>query len=99
MALRPHRAGTGQQRQHRAQVLVGEPLELAGQPHLQRLAQFVEPHQHPAFVLEADDLLLEPLEQRLRCAAGKLVPVDGGEDGLLEFLAAYVLIKRPTRQG
>jgi hypothetical protein len=58
-----------------------EPLELAGQPQLQRLAQFVEPHQHPAFVLEADDLLLEPLEEHLRGAAGNLVPVDAGDDG------------------
>ena len=66
---------------------------------MQRLAQFVEPDQHPAFVLEADDLLLEPLEEHLRRAAGNLVPVDTGEDGLLEFLAAQALIKRPTRQG
>jgi hypothetical protein len=38
----PHHARPCQQRQHRAQFLVGEPLELAGQPQLQRLAQFVE---------------------------------------------------------
>ena len=38
----PHHAGTGQQRQHRARFFVGEPLELAGQPQLQRVAQFVE---------------------------------------------------------
>ena len=38
----PHHAGTGQQRQRRAQFLVGEPLELAGQLQLQRLGQFVE---------------------------------------------------------
>ena len=53
------------------------PLELTGQPQLQRFAQFVKPRQHPAFVLERDDLLLEPLEKHLRGAAGKLVPVDG----------------------
>jgi len=57
---------------------------------LQRHTQFVETHQHPAFVLQADDLLLEPLEERLRGAAGKLVPVDAGGDGPLEFLAAQV---------
>jgi len=89
----PHHARTGQQRQHRAQFLVGEPLELAGQPQLQRLAQFVEAHQHPAFLLEADDLLLEPLEEHLRGAAGNLIPVDAGEDGLLEFLAAQILLR------
>jgi hypothetical protein len=43
----PHHAGTGQQRQHRAQFLVGEPLELDGQPQLQRLAQFVETNPAP----------------------------------------------------
>jgi hypothetical protein len=85
--------------QHRAPFLVGETLELAGQPQLQRLAQFVEPHQHPAFILEAYDLLLEPLEEPLRGAAGNLVPIDAGEDSLLEFLAAEVLMERPTPQG
>ncbi len=66
-----------------------DPLERSGQPQLLRLAECVEPHQHPAFV-EADDLLLEPLETQLCGAAGKLVRVDAGEDGLLEFLTACV---------
>lgn len=83
----PHHAGTAQQRQHRAQFLVGKPLEIAGQPQLQGLAQFIEPHQHPALVLEADDLLLEPPEEHLRGAAGNLVPIDAGEDGLHDGFA------------
>jgi len=36
-----------QQRQYCAQFLAGEPLELAGQTQLQRLAQLVETHQAP----------------------------------------------------
>jgi hypothetical protein len=40
---------------HPLRVGWGKPLDLAGQPQLQRLAQFVEAHQHPAFLLEAGD--------------------------------------------
>ena len=86
----PHHAGTGQQAHHRLQFFVGEPRDFAGQAQLQRLAQFVEAHQHPAFVLEADDLLLEPLEEQRRGAPGNVLPTDAVEDGLLEFLAAQV---------
>ena len=38
-----------------AQFLISEPLKLAGQQQLQRLAQFVETHPYPAVVLEMDD--------------------------------------------
>lgn len=38
-----------------------------------------------AELLGADDLLLERLEEHLRGATGNLVPVDAGEDRLLEF--------------
>ena len=62
----PHHTETGQQRQHRAQFLVCEPLELAGEPQLYRLAQFVEAHQHPAQIIELDDPFLEPLEEQRR---------------------------------
>jgi len=85
----PYHAGTGQQRQNRAQFLVGKPFEFAGQSQLQRVSQFVEAHQHPAFVLEADDLLLESLEENLRGAAGNLIQVDAGEDVWSRSRAAF----------
>jgi hypothetical protein len=56
----PHHAGTGQQAHHRFQFVVGEARVLAREAQLQRLPHLVEAHQHPAPVLEADDLVLEP---------------------------------------
>ncbi len=76
-----------------AQFLVGEPFGLAGQPQLQRLAQFVETQQHPAFVLE-------PLEENLRRAAGNLVPVDAARMACLSSSqprSFFALVSRKPR--
>jgi len=54
---------------------------------LQRLAQFVETHQHPTLVLELDNLFLKPLEEQRRGTPRDVFPTNTFQDGLLEFLA------------
>ena len=86
-----------QQTHHRFQSFVGEARVLAGQAQLQRLPQLVEAHQHPACVLEADDLLLEPLEEQRRGAPRDVLPADAVEDSLLPLVQRPALAYRSRR--
>src|SRR5262249_23066069 len=86
----PDDAGPGQQAHDGSKLVVGETVDLARQPQLERVPQLVESHQDPAGILEADDLFPEAPEEDRPGGPRDVFPADAVDDGPPELLAPDV---------